>query len=111
MEIAINCLIGFLGIVFLTIFNAKEYIIQKDKTFSFITHWNDNWRRWAWALSMVIAIAVITGVEPKTADGMKTFTGLDIGGERAAFFTIGLALISMIKKKKGNGMVQPPDPL
>lgn len=99
MEILINILIGALGIVFLTVFNAKEYIVKKDKTFSIKLHWAENWKRWIWALAMVIVIAIVTGVEPKTAEGIKTFTGLDITGERASFFTIGLALTAMIKRK------------
>ncbi len=49
---------------------------------------------------MVVIVAILIGTEPKTAEGIKTFTGLDISGERASFFTLGLALTAMIKRKK-----------
>ncbi len=100
MEILINIALGLFGILFLTIFNAKDYIMSKDSTFSWKTHYQQNKKRWFWALLMVIIVALLIGLEPKTAEGIKTFTGLDISGERASFFTVGLALTAMIKKKK-----------
>ncbi len=100
IEILFNILLGLLGIIFLTIFNAKDYIMNKDKTFVFSTHFKQNKWRWIWSFLMVVIVAILIGTEPKTAEGIKTFTGLDISGERASFFTLGLALTAMIKRKK-----------
>lgn len=99
MDTLLNIAIGLLGIIFLTVFNAKDYIFKKDLTFSWVTHGKENWSRWFWAFLMVSIIAVITRMEPETASGIKAFTGLDIEETRASFFSLGLALTAMIKKK------------
>lgn len=99
LDLVMNILIGSLGILFLTVFNAKEYIFKKDLQFSWTTHGLQNYHRWLWALFMVSIIAVITRMEPETASGIKAFTGLDIAETRASFFSLGLALTAMIKKK------------
>jgi hypothetical protein len=102
MEVLVNFGIGLLGILFLTLFNAKDYLAKKDKTFSWPVHVKENYNRWIWAGLMIGVISVIVFVEPNTADGIKSFTGLDVAGSRVSFFTLGLALTAMTKKKSIN---------
>lgn len=95
MELLFNILIGILGIVFYVGWNSREYL--KNNSFSIKTHFNENWKRWIWAVSMLVLMTFVLWVEPKLSEALKTFTGLDIANERGAYFTTGLALAGLIK--------------
>lgn len=95
MEIVFNIGIGLLGVLFFIAWNSRKFI--QDGTFKPLTHFQQNWGRWLWAIIMLILMAVIVGFEPKVSGAIKTFTGLDIANERGAFFTTGLALAGLIK--------------
>lgn len=95
MDIIINILIGVVGIIFFIAWNSRQHI--KSNSFSLKVHFKQNWKRWSWSVVMLSLIAIIVGFEPKIADAIKTFTGLDITNERGAFFSTGLALAGLIK--------------
>ncbi len=95
MEILLNIGIGLLGVIIFIVWNSREYIMTG--TFSPRIHIRENWKRWAWAITMLVALTLVIKVDISIAEGVKSFTGLDFTNELGSYFTAGSALAAMVK--------------
>jgi len=94
-EILINIAFGLSGIFLFVVWSSRTLLATN--TFSLSEHFKQNWRRWAWSITMISLLTVLVTVEPKLGGAIKSFFGLDMANEKGAFFSTGLALARLIK--------------
>lgn len=96
METAIiNIAFGLAGIIVFVVWNSRTLIATPS--FTLKMHFQQNWKRWAWSITMLVLLTTLVTAEPKLSDAIKAFSGLDMANERGAFFSTGLALAGLIK--------------
>ena len=95
MELLINIGIGILGILLYVAFASRSKIFKPEYTIA--GHFKENYRRWGWATSILVMIAVLLHVEPTLEDAIKTFTGLDLGTTHTAYFSLAIALSALVR--------------
>lgn len=83
-----NIGLGLLGLAIFTVWSIREHL----KEFSFRILWSKNKPFWAWSLTMLFLFSVLLTVSPDATGAIKTFTGLDLADEPAAWLSLGLAL-------------------
>ena len=101
LDILISIGIGVLGILFYTLWRSKRYFLSNEtRTFSLSKLIHDNIGAWIWSILIITLTSILTIAIPETADGISTFTGLELAANKASFFTFGLGLIALTKQKK-----------
>ena len=101
LDILISIGIGSLGILFYTLWRSKMYFLKKEtQDFSLSKLIHDNLGAWVWSILIIALTSILTIAIPETADGISTFTGLELAANKASFFTFGLGLIALTKQKK-----------
>ena len=102
MDFLIHIGIGLLGVLLYNVIAFRDYLNRKDLTTK--VFWNsylDSSKAiWIWSLLVLIVIGSIVGIEPTTADAIKTLTGWDIEKNNASFFTLALAVSAFADAKK-----------
>ena len=101
MEILINFGMGILGIITYIVFVSKEQI--SDPNYTLKMHFQENYKRWAWALSMLALMVVVLKLEPAIAESINSILGLNVIDKTGSYFLIGTTLSGYVKgiiKKK-----------
>ena len=101
MEILINFGMGILGILTYIVFVSREQLL--DKNYTLKMHFEENYKRWAWALSMLALMVLVLKLEPSVGDAINSMFGLDVIHKTGSYFLIGTTLSGYIKgviKKK-----------
>lgn len=98
VEISTQLGVSILGMLIYNLFKFKSFLNLDDvttKVFWFSVF--DSCKiKWLWSFLMLLLISVIIKIIPESADSIKSLTGLDIGSELVSFFTLGIALSSLV---------------
>lgn len=123
MELLIEILksvgVGFIGIIFYTLLKSTKYFVmwnpfRKIKP-KLINKWSfrklagENFGAWAWALLMIVIMAVVAELSPETLSALESL-GFSVTEEIGSFLTLGFTLSIMVKEAKDSiGGELPPD--
>lgn len=88
LEILHNLGLGSLGLLLFTVWSVREYLT----TFSFSILIKRNVPFWIWSLTMLVLFSIVLVISPESSGALKTFTGLDLGNEPAAYIITGMGL-------------------
>jgi len=95
MEIVINFGIGLLGIVTYIVFVSKDELI--DKRYTLKIHFQENYKRWAWALTMLLLMVLVLYIEPEIGEAINNVFGLNVVDNTGSYFIIGSTLSGYVK--------------
>jgi len=91
----LNFGMGLLGLLTFVIFTSFDKI--KDKNYGLNDHFNENYKRWAWALSMLILIVLTIHIEPAIAETINSVIGLDLITKAGSYWLTGVVLAKFVK--------------
>lgn len=94
--------VGILGIVMYNVFKFQKFLKTKEiKTKVFWeAFWIESKYTWIWSIIMLSLISVAVKILPQSSESIQTLTGLNIGTQLVSFFSLGLALCSLVDTKK-----------
>ncbi len=102
LEVLKSVGVGLVGILFFTLWRSRKFILGKQK-FKFKLILKENLGAWLWSLSIILLTAIIVIAIPSAAKGITGLTGLEVADNPASFFTFGLGLSGLNKKKRAEG--------
>jgi hypothetical protein len=94
-SLLLNFGMGILGLLTFVVFTSFDKI--KDKNYGLTQHFNENYKRWIWALSMLILIIVTVHLEPAIAEFINNLIGLDLITKAGSYWATGVVLAKFVK--------------
>lgn len=91
----INFAMGILGILTFIVFVSKEQI--SDPNYTLKMHFQQNYKRWVWALSMLLLMVIVLHIEPTIAESINSVFGLNVIDKSGSYFLIGTTLSGYVK--------------
>jgi hypothetical protein len=94
---AVKLIMGALGIILLSLFQSRAYIMQTENV-SISKLYKDYNKAGFWSLSVIFTLTLILAIEPEANEFLRTALGLDLANTTIGFLMLGMVLTKSFDK-------------